>query len=285
MISVAMATYNGERFIEEQIKSILKQTVKIDELIICDDCSNDETINIVKNIIKDNNSDISIKLIENNKNLGYIENFKKAISLTTGEYIFLSDQDDVWENEKVEKSIKFIKKNNYEAICSKFKLIDDKGNKIDDISELSINKFILNSSENREISFKRLIFGNISPGCTYCFTKKVKDIYLKVDNHNVIHDYQIMLIASNIGKVGVISEELIKYRLHSNNSVGFPDKKKCEKRKIDNIRRKPIMVEFLNTLNKISKVKYYCFYIILYYLRIPYIKARIRRFIINLSIN
>ncbi|MDT9331592.1 glycosyltransferase family 2 protein [Clostridium perfringens] len=279
MISVAMTTYNGESFIKKQIESILNQTITVDEIIICDDCSTDRTLEILSEEIQNRKSDIIIKIIRNKVNLGYIQNFYKAIKETNGDIIFLADQDDIWELDKVEKCIKFIESNGCDAICSKFKLINENGDEIIDKSRFRINKFLLNNDTNTKISFNRLIYGNISPGCTYCFNKKVKDIYLKINDKNVIHDYQIMLIAATIGSVELLTDELIKYRLHSNNSVGFSNKTRKIKFKINKLRRRPIMVEFLYELNKRSKVPFYEFYILLYYLRIPYIKAKLRRLI------
>ena len=86
MISVAMTSYNGEKYIEEQIESILNQTVKIDEIIIVDDGSIDGTIDLIKKY--------DVTLVQNEKNIGYKENFKKAMSLCHGDIIFLCDQDD-----------------------------------------------------------------------------------------------------------------------------------------------------------------------------------------------
>ncbi|WP_302660099.1 glycosyltransferase family 2 protein [uncultured Clostridium sp.] len=279
MISVALATYNGEKYIKEQLISILNQTIKVDEIIICDDCSNDKTISIVKQILKMNSLNIDIKIVENKSNMGYIANFNQAIELTKGEYIFLADQDDIWEIDKVEKSIKFLTDNNYDAMCSKFKLIDKYGNEIKDNANFSINNYLRNNKGNNTIPLSRLVFGNISPGCTYCFNRRVKDIYLRVNDREVIHDYQIMLIAASVGKVGLIDEPLIKYRLHDNNSIGFSKKKRAINIRIHKIRKKPIMVDFFQKLNRITKVPDYSVYIIMYYLRIPHIKSKLRRLI------
>ena len=102
-LSVAMCTYNGAEFIEEQLISILNQTVKIDEIIICDDCSTDDTLEILQKIIEQNNSVITI--FRNEVNLRSNKNFEKALSLCTGDYIFFSDQDDIWKKNKVQKFI------------------------------------------------------------------------------------------------------------------------------------------------------------------------------------
>ena len=93
MISIAMATYNGEKYLAEQLDSILAQTVQDFELIVCDDCSSDSTAEILSRYAE---KDSRIKIFVNEKNLGFVKNFEKAVSLCSGEYIALSDQDDVW---------------------------------------------------------------------------------------------------------------------------------------------------------------------------------------------
>lgn len=87
MISVAMTTYNGQKYVEEQLLSIINQTKSVDEIIIVDDKSSDETVKVIKQFIIDN-STFNIVLIQNNENLGYRRNFKKAMSMAKGDYIF-----------------------------------------------------------------------------------------------------------------------------------------------------------------------------------------------------
>ena len=100
MNSVAMCTYNGEKYIKEQLESIIHQTLPPDEIIICDDGSNDHTISAIKETMRVWRG--SWMLVQNEKNLGYKKNFQKAISLCQGDIIYLSDQDDVWDLHKME---------------------------------------------------------------------------------------------------------------------------------------------------------------------------------------
>ncbi|MCQ2441204.1 MAG: glycosyltransferase [Clostridia bacterium] len=94
-ISVAMTSYNGEKFIKTQLSSLLKQIRKPDEVIIVDDVSTDNTVEIIKDFITENGL-YDWKLTVNEENLGFKQNFKKALSLATGDIIFLCDQDDDW---------------------------------------------------------------------------------------------------------------------------------------------------------------------------------------------
>ena len=105
--SIAMATYNGASYIKDQLESFKKQTLLADELIICDDGSKDNTIKIIKSFQK--HSPFDVKLYINDKRLGYGQNFGKALSLCSGDLIFLSDQDDVWFKNKIEEMVNIVK--------------------------------------------------------------------------------------------------------------------------------------------------------------------------------
>ena len=107
-IEVALTTFNGEKYLYDQLSSIFNQTMKIDRVIICDDNSQDDTLCIINNFIK---RGYPLTLYQNNKNLGYALNFMKCIKLCKSEYIFLSDQDDIWHENKVEEIKKLIKNN------------------------------------------------------------------------------------------------------------------------------------------------------------------------------
>lgn len=123
-VSVAIASYNGARFLSRQIESIIDQTYSVDEIVISDDCSNDNTLNIAYHYEK-LNPDIYWKIFRNEKNMGFRKNFKKAISKCTGEVIFLCDQDDVWMSDKVEKMMRVFNTNpQVMTLISDFKTID-----------------------------------------------------------------------------------------------------------------------------------------------------------------
>ena len=126
-VSIALCTYNGEKFIREQIESYLTQTVLPDEIIVCDDGSSDDTVSIVRQYLEANEG-IKWRLIQNEKTLGTNKNFEKAVGFCSGDFIFFSDQDDIWRNEKIEQTISFFNKNREcEAIFSNAILIDENG--------------------------------------------------------------------------------------------------------------------------------------------------------------
>lgn len=276
-ISIAMATYNGEKYIERQLQTILQQTVQVDEIIICDDCSKDSTVNIIRKIMKKTEKNI-IKLVINKENIGYIGNFYKAISLTSGDYIFLADQDDEWHLDKIEKTIKIMKKLKATVVCSNFSLIDQNSDPIENTTLYKINPFVNKAIKKiTPVSFNQLVFGNIAQGCTYCFTKEVRDVYLKVNSKQLIHDHQIMFIATLLGKAFFYNEKLIDYRIHPNNVIGFEKKSDKVKIGLKKPSKKPFMVQFMDELDCVQKVPYKGYYKMLYYMRIPYIISKFRK--------
>lgn len=269
MISIAMTTYNGAQFVQAQLRSILEQTRQPDEIIICDDGSRDDTVNIIRHVMETSGTD-RIRLVENEENLGYIRNFYKAISLTKGDYIFLADQDDIWHREKLEKSLAIMERTGAAAICTRSRLIDQDGQEMDG------NAFIVSvllsrlKEELGPVSFFDLVIENVAQGCTYCFTKEVRAKYLALNSRQLIHDHQIMFIASLVGKVYACAEPMIDYRIHGSNSAGLQENDKNIKVIWKKPKLKPSRVMFLEELNRVVKVPHVHFYKLLYYLRLPY---------------
>ena len=269
MISIAMTTYNGAQFVQAQLRSILEQTRQPDEIIICDDGSRDDTVNIIRHVMETSGTD-RIRLVENEENLGYIRNFYKAISLTKGDYIFLADQDDIWHREKLEKSLAIMERTGAAAICTRSRLIDQDGQEMDG------NAFIVSvlltrlKEELGPVRFSDLVIENVAQGCTYCFTKEVRAKYLALNSRQLIHDHQIMFIASLVGKVYACAEPMIDYRIHGSNSAGLQENDKNIKVIWKKPKLKPSRVIFLEELNRVVKVPHVHFYKLLYYLRLPY---------------
>ncbi len=274
MISVAVTSYNGEKYIEEQLKSIVNQTVCVDEIIVIDDKSQDATVEVIKNFIKSCDKRIKISLYENEENLGYTLNFYKAIKQTKGDFIFLADQDDVWVDNKVEIMLQQMKVLDAKVICSNFDVIDEKGNQSD--AHFYVSEFIKNANERiMPISLARLMYGNVSQGCTYCFTKDIREIYLKIDYKDIIHDYQILMIGAAIKKAYFLNEKLVHYRIHNNNAIGLGGDKTSKDVSLKIHRREPRIVTFLKKLKTYENVDFYYGCILIQYLRIPIIRVKI----------
>ena len=139
LVSIIVATYNGEKYIEEQIMSLVHQTYKHIEIIVTDDCSNDTTVDVVKRLAGQYDN---IKLYENEHNLGYQKNFEKGICLAKGDYIALCDQDDVWAIEKIQILLECI--GSHLLVYSNSRLVDHDGKDLGKTMKehLGMNKFI-----------------------------------------------------------------------------------------------------------------------------------------------
>ncbi len=227
-VSVALATFNGEKYILKQLRSLLFQGRTIDEVIICDDASSDNTVNIIKDFIEQNRLS-NWHLHVNSENIGFLKNFKKAIENTTGDIIFLCDQDDIWNKTKVGAMVnRFESDERIKAIYSGFKFIDENDNII------RIHKKIMHSNNNLiklriepfetvKIDFLTISSHNISPGCTLAFTREVKDIYLSKTKSICVHDWELALIASFLDGLYFFNTPLTNYRLHSKNTIGLSE--------------------------------------------------------------
>lgn len=271
-ISIAMTTYNGEKYIEKQLRSIFEQTLQPKEIIICDDCSRDQTVEIIRSIVAEYKAWDCVHLVENQQNMGYIENFRQAIRMTSGDYVFLADQDDVWYPHKLEKVLKVMEETGAEAICTGFDLIDANGSLIEDTERFKMSPFIRNAQLGlTQISFHRLAFRNYVPGCTYCCKRQVAKAFVEIESQILPHDYQIMLVGAALGRVYYLNEKLIGYRLHGNNTIGMAEKGTSAQIKLKVPRRKPKFVCFFDDMNCVLAVPYRLYYYFLYYLRIPYL--------------
>lgn len=215
-ISVALCTYNGEDYLKEQLLSILNQTIRVDEIVICDDCSKDDTVLIIKEFIEKYPN--LIRFYQNDVNLGYRKNFDKCYRLCKGEYVFSCDQDDIWNNNKVEKIINAF----YEKTVLVFTnatLIDKNSNNIGKSlwDYLGINYNTISNTEEFKKAIKQRF---IVTGATMAFRKSMYD-QMEVCGYTCEHDALIAYAAPIFGEVVAINEELTKYRRHDKNATAI----------------------------------------------------------------
>ncbi|MEG1886735.1 MAG: glycosyltransferase family 2 protein [Oscillospiraceae bacterium] len=224
--SVALAAYNGEKFIKKQLQSILNQTVKPTEVIITDDCSTDKTPQIVEEFIGVSGL-TDWKLYRSDKNVGYRRNFYNAIERTSAEIIFLCDQDDVWQPQKAEKMLDLFQSNPQAlAVNSSFKFInqDDEDisfNKRDGKSNNNLIHQRIAEKEFVRISVNDIVRYNISPGCTMAIRRKVAMRYLSKTNCAMPHDWELNILAAEMDGLYFYNSPLINYRIHQNNTIGM----------------------------------------------------------------
>lgn len=210
-ISIAMTTYNGEKYIEQQLDSLYNQTIKFDELIICDDGSTDSTVKIIEDYIV-RNKRFNCNLIKNDSNIGWTKNFRKALRECSGDIIFLCDQDDIWIPSKIQVMRDEIERNkrilllasNYSVLQDSPETNGPKGFKED-------NGFI------KKIPFTPRGLYISRPGCTFCVRKELVNIMLANDNDSWPHDYMLWCYALTEDGLFIINQVLVKYRRHSGN--------------------------------------------------------------------
>ncbi|MFA0816559.1 MAG: glycosyltransferase family 2 protein [Anaerofustis sp.] len=227
-ISVAMTTYNGAKYIIPQLDSLLAQTRVIDQLVICDDCSQDKTVDIIREYFQQTDF-TGLKLVVNDKNLGYIKNFYQAISLCEGDLIFLCDQDDIWCPEKIEIMTKLFEEHpEMYSINTSFDRIDANGSYLSTSKKYqqTNNNLLwkkLRTGEILKIDFKDMILRNISPGCTMAFKQSCKHFFLNNFSSLSPHDWEINLFASLHNGAYFYNKILTHYRIHDNNTIGLKE--------------------------------------------------------------
>lgn len=224
-ISVAMTTYNGEKYITAQLDSLRMQSRRINEVIICDDGSSDATAEIVKNYIRDHWL-YSWHLVRNEHNLGFVENFRQAVSLTHGDLIFLCDQDDEWELNKVSVMAKTFRRNpNICALMTSIALINENSDPIEADNGLKWLLRMRNAQPDSlmKVDFMELCCENFAPGCTMAFTRQAADEYIAMENEEkIFHDWLLAVLAAKRGGLYMLFTPLVKYRIHTANAIGSP---------------------------------------------------------------
>jgi len=225
-ISVALCTYNGAKYLNQQLDSILNQTVPVTEIVVCDDCSKDNTKDIIESYSKKHPGLFNIHY--NTKNLRSNKNFEKAIALASGDYIFLADQDDLWLPNKVDETLKVFNKNKHiEGVFSNAYLIDGENNLLfEDFTLWDNFNFPEHKLNDPKILFKRLIYrGNFLTGATLCISKKAKDSIFPFQTveKKLLHDEWIAHQLARKNTLFFSKECLVSYRIHENQQVGIGD--------------------------------------------------------------
>ena len=199
MISVCIATYNGERFIREQIDSILRQLSSDDEIIVSDDGSTDDTISIINSI-----DDKRIRIIEGPRKHSPTLNFERAMKEAKGDYIFLADQDDVWKPNKVEVCMKWLQE--YDCVVS--------GAEVTDRNLNQLYSSLYTIMQVRQGRIYNTVWKNGYTGCCMAFRRKVLNASLPFPKDIPMHDIWIGNVAAYKYNVKFISEKLVLFRRH-----------------------------------------------------------------------
>lgn len=206
-VAVIMSTYNGERFIKEQLDSILNQTYKNIEIIVRDDGSKDNTVAIVKEYMEKNSNII----LHQGENLGFIKSFFELLKLAEADYYAYADQDDVWIENKIEL-----------AVNSLNKLDDSKPNMAFGNSDYYDEemKFIGCGPKNKKYSFLRALFSCCGQGMTMTVNKKTRDMIIESTPKTCFfHDWWTYLLCVGLGNVAYDNVTTVKYRRRKENAT------------------------------------------------------------------
>lgn len=218
-ISVAMCTYNGARFLSEQLESIGAQTRLPDELVICDDRSTDESVKIILAFL--HRAPFAGRLVINETNLGSTKNFEKAIALCQGGIIALADQDDVWHPQKlhcIEDALD--RDEGIGAVFSDAELIDEDSRPL---AKTLWSSYLFNSSERKEFErgqgLKILLKHPLVTGATMAFRSEFRGLMLPIPSNHV-HDTWIALLIASISQLAPLETLLVRYRRHPSQQIG-----------------------------------------------------------------
>ena len=215
-VDILLATYNGEKYIKEQVESILNQTYENIQIIISDDCSTDKT----RQVLKEYENNEKIKIFYQENNLGYVKNFDFLLKQVESNLYMLSDQDDVWKKEKVEKSVEKIESEKLDLVFGDLEVVDENLNTL----YKSYNRYmhLIHKIKKYQKDYRLQYLYNCMTGCTIISRKNWIDKVLPFPTNSkyMIHDYWLGLVIALNGKVGYIEEPYILYRQHGKNQVG-----------------------------------------------------------------
>ena len=223
MTSVALCTYNGEKYIEEQISSILNQSVPVDEIVVCDDGSTDNTLALIEKFHP--HTKMNIRIYRNEHQLGVCANFQKAIDLCEGDIIFLSDQDDVWHQNKVEVVCKWFDENpTKEVVFSDGRLIDEEGKLINNNSLwkcFGLTNFNLQLIDHGS-GIELFAYGNRVTGATMAIRSEFEytHCFINYCKNGILHDGALTMLSLYNNQLGYVDTSLIDYRIHRHQKNG-----------------------------------------------------------------
>jgi glycosyltransferase involved in cell wall biosynthesis len=210
-ISICMATYNGARFVGEQITSILEQLKQDDEVIVVDDCSKDDTVKILEDL-----NDPRIKIYLNDDNRSHVFSFDRAISLASNDIVFMSDQDDVWIEGRVSLMVKALLDTGAQLVSSNFEPIDRNGKK----TSFPVDGVKFRDSRKHLKNIVDIFLGKTNYfGCAMAFRKDMSKIVVPVPSFVESHDLWVALAGNLIRSNVHLDERTLMKRVHDNNAT------------------------------------------------------------------
>lgn len=221
-VSVALCTYNGERFVGEQLHSILAQSSSARQIVISDDGSTDATLDVVRaELAAAGTSSPEVVILENPAPLGVTRNFEQAVLACTGDLIILSDQDDIWVPDRLARAEReFAARPDLLLLHGDARLVDKAG---DPLGHSLFEAIEFTAAEQREVrrghALDVLLRRNVVTGATTAFRRSLLDVATPFSD-TWVHDEWLAIIAAITGAVDFVGEPLIDYRQHGSNEIG-----------------------------------------------------------------
>lgn len=206
-VSIAMATYNGAKYLLEQLQSFENQTRRPDELIVTDDCSTDDTESVVLEFAK--TASFKVVFTRNSEQLGYCGNFNSALMSTTGDIVFLSDQDDQWFPEKIQEML-CLAQQNPDALV----LMNDAVYTDGDLNPFELRKI-------EQIQLAGMSMSSFVMGCCCCIRREFLGFWLPIPNTFNSHDVWLVRLAEGLDAKFILDKPLQYYRRHDTNASDF----------------------------------------------------------------
>lgn len=218
LVTIVVLTYNGSKYIVEMLDSLERQTYANIEVILSDDCSKDNTVRIIEMWIKQEKRKKKYNLLKNSHNKGLVQNLKSTLPYIRGQYLFLADQDDIWEERKVEVQVRYFGEHEKCVLnfCDRSVLWNGKTVVLSDARNRNFFDPIVEDTEYVLNHPGRY-------GANTIAVRNVKNCYqdiLDIPDNVVEHDTYIAIMASMYGTVDFIRVSLVKYRIHHNNVSG-----------------------------------------------------------------
>ncbi|MDX9902411.1 MAG: glycosyltransferase family 2 protein [Aliarcobacter sp.] len=215
-IFILLSTYNGEKYLKEQLDSLFSQNYKNFKLIVRDDGSTDKTLEILKSY--------NIELLSSCENLGVKKSFESLLAYayenSDAKYFMFCDQDDVWNEDKIEKTLN--KMNEMEKLYKNTPILVHTDLEVVDENLHTINPSFmkLQNLNEKKNGLNNLLIQNTITGCTAMINRDLAKLCLPMSSNAIVHDWWVGLVASYFGKIGYLQQSTIKYRQHTSNTIG-----------------------------------------------------------------
>lgn len=216
-VHIVLATYNGERFLQEQMDSVLAQTYENITVEVCDDGSTDGTVAMIREYVA---QDDRVKLHVNPQNLGYVKNFLEGVKRCQAPYVMLCDQDDIWQSDKVEKTLRAMQEAEKNMVQKPVLIFTDAVNFNSETGE-ELGFFHETSHlDVKKVDTAHLFMENKCIGCTMMMNRAITPYLEELPEEIRVHDWWLALICSHFGAIQYVPEATLRYRQHEGNQIG-----------------------------------------------------------------